>query len=415
MKNSQQSVSPAQPLMEKIAFVMAIALCLMPIFAALSPRFLGFAPGLMAVIGLAAFRWRAGQWPDVRPKFYAILAAGVFTLSALSAPWSFDPPDVLRQAVGIFLILGLGAVLFSLSASLMQQTTALRECFARFFPLAMIAGLIVVAADLYFEGFFYHLTREPEPIFNSSRMNRGLVTLVFMAAPVLWMLREGRYSRMAKSVLSIVIAGLLVAVLYKTQSQTAQLAAIIILGMTFLFPYRVKAAWSILGGGLIAAIIFSPWIAQMLFDTLAHNARDFSWLANAYAAERLEIWDFIARHALSQPLYGFGLEAASYIERFETAKLYAPVEHILHPHNFALQIWLEFGALGAALAALTQAAILKKIYDLGPNNAQRILPVFIAVIAAAATSYGLWQAWWLGVFTLLPVLCLLSLNPNSKI
>ena len=380
----------------------------MPLFAALAPRFLGFAPGIVALLGIAALRLSAGRSPAYS-KFYVALVAGISGLGALSSLWSFDLPDVLRQSLGIFMILGSGAALFSLIGSLDKtEFENLRETFQRAFPFAMIIALLIVVADLYFKGFFYYLTRSSDTVFNSSRMNRGLVTLVFTAAPAFWALWDGPYKGVLRTTLISLILALLIAVLYKTQSQTAQLAAIIVIAFTFAFPYRCKITWGVLGAIIILALLGAPWIAQMMFADLARATEETSWLSQAYAADRMEIWDFVARRALEQPWYGFGLEACRYIEHFDTQKLYAPQEHILHPHNFALQIWLEFGALGAVLAAAAFGMLLKKIYNLGPVNARRVLPLFVAALAAAATSYGLWQAWWLGVFTLLPCLYLVA-------
>lgn len=396
-----------KPPIEKITVILAVALCLMPMVAAFSPRFLAFAPGLIAVIGALAYRGVIGHWP-VLSRPYMILVFGISALCALSSLWSFEPLDILKKSAGIFFILGTGAVLYSLCKALDKQTDSLRTTLQRYFPVVMIIAVLVPVTDLLTHGFFYYLSREQVHDFNPSSINRSSIALLFMAPITVWFLYDGASFAKYRGVLFGAFNIVLWILFYKTDSQTAQLAAILFLVLSFAFFYPSQKVWIGLGGIIVVALLSTPWVLQFLFDHLAHFMRDHVLLQRAFAAERLEIWDFVARRALEQPMYGFGLEAASYIEHFDSQKIYVPLDHVLHPHNFALQIWLEFGAIGAALASAAIIAVLRAIYKLGPVNAQRILPLFLGVMVAAATSYGLWQGWWLGLFTILPVLCLFT-------
>ena len=73
----------------------------------------------------------------------------------------------------------------------------------------------------------------------------------------------------------------------------------------------------------------------------------------------------------------------------------------LHPHNAALQVWLELGAPGAALFALLAAAFW------GALARVEWPPMFAAAAGASLTiafidcfaTYGIWQEWWLGTLS----------------
>jgi O-antigen ligase len=138
---------------------------------------------------------------------------------------------------------------------------------------------------------------------------------------------------------------------------------------------------------------------------LASQVEKTPWLSSGYAAPRMEIWDMVARKALEQPFFGFGLDATRDIPHFETQNLYNPMDHVLHPHNFVLQIWIEFGALGVALISAFFAVVLKTISEQPESHQRWLLSLFMAMTAVAATSYGLWQAWWLGLMMTLALLC----------
>ena len=73
----------------------------------------------------------------------------------------------------------------------------------------------------------------------------------------------------------------------------------------------------------------------------------------------------------------------------------------LHPHNAALQWWVELGAIGAVLGAavaLLATGALRRIPD--PRSAA----TGVALLASAATvgcmSFGVWQSWWIAALAL---------------
>jgi len=136
------------------------------------------------------------------------------------------------------------------------------------------------------------------------------------------------------------------------------------------------------------------------------------------AVHRLVIWDFAAARIAEKPITGWGLEAsrampggraqpdAATLDRLnitapaQRAFLASPHVEVmpLHPHNGALQLWLELGGIGALIGAALMLA-------LGFAAARSAAPaVGAGMLASAAVtgmlSFGLWQAWWVACLLL---------------
>ena len=82
----------------------------------------------------------------------------------------------------------------------------------------------------------------------------------------------------------------------------------------------------------------------------------------------------------------------------------------LHPHNGALQLWLELGGIGALIGA---ALMLM----LGVAASRSAAPaVGAGMLASAAVtgmlSFGLWQAWWVASL-LLAMVALAAQKPSG--
>lgn len=186
-----------------------------------------------------------------------------------------------------------------------------------------------------------------------------------------------------------------------TQSQSGQLS-FLIGGLTLLlFPHKMKASYVILALGIILAMFLTPYIVTMLYDALIDDAQTIPWLKDAYAGNRLEIWEFVMRYALDSPLYGYGMEATRYITDFQHKHIYHPGTSVLHPHNFSIQIWMEFGIIGLIAASGFFIFIVRAIQNLDLCERKAIMAVFIATLSVASIGYGLWQSWWLGEFIFL--------------
>ena len=149
---------------------------------------------------------------------------------------------------------------------------------------------------------------------------------------------------------------------------------------------RVNArtgAWACMVGSVIyflaAPLVFASRSAS---PTLAPGLAKASWQA------RLDIWTFASHLIARRPILGYGLDASRAFEP----------RIPMHPHDAALQLWLELGAPGALLAALFFGWLFYKLARVARTD-----PAWAAVACATgsiylligAISFGIWQEWWL--------------------
>ena len=121
--------------------------------------------------------------------------------------------------------------------------------------------------------------------------------------------------------------------------------------------------------------------------------------------QRMGYWAFTMGRIADHPWRGWGLDAS---------RAFSP-EIQLHPHNGALQIWLELGAVGAVLAALTWAFVFRRL----ARDERSLLTAGTAGSVAVylffgLVSFGVWQEWWLALAALVAVVAALAETQPAK-
>ncbi len=372
------------------------AFAVMPLIALVAPRFIAYWPGIVGLCALVSFPFVFGEKPEI-PKTALLWIAAILGLAALSSLWAIDGGYVLERTLKIALVLLPGAALLAAARSV--PLAAVRP----FLPLciwAVAAGAVLCALEIMLD---FPLQRALNGLVSiktiaPANLNRSVVAVLcvlFTAAGMALRL----YGQRAAGL--FVAAILMVAV---TQSQSAQLGFIMAMICFLAFPFSRKKAWYGLAAILAAGVLAAPFLAMWMFDSFAAAVEQMPVLGRggAFGSERLEIWDKVGRYALQRPLYGYGIEATRLITDFDTAQIYRKGVTELHPHNFAIQLWIEFGVIGALAGAAFLAHVLKVLSSANPGQARIALPTFMIVLSAAAFGYGLWQGWFLGliIFTI---------------
>lgn len=404
--SSAAQASPERQTLTRTAIIigsfLALLLCLIPLVGVIAPRILGIAPAVAGIVFLSLVRFTTGEWPRLN-KFYVSLAFLVTGLAAISSLWAIDQSFAIERTLKLAPILFGGC---ALAALLVHPRGLLPEWFCKAFPIVFgVAGLYCLE-ELITRGFIHHIWRgtEVHP-FNVSMVNRAVMAWVLLLLPTLVLLNLSSFTTKVRRLLAVLLLVIAGAILVLTDSQTAHLAVLVIALCWAAFPLIKRLGWPPLAAVVSAGILSMPWLVQFLYNHLAASVSDAPWLKQAFAANRLEIWDMIARKALENPLYGYGIEATRHIEKFETQLLYADHDHVLHPHNAVLQIWMEFGALGALVLCAICAYMLRSFAQMTSDSHRLCLAVFMSVLAVSMTSYGLWQGWWIGLFTFIAALC----------
>jgi hypothetical protein len=160
----------------------------------------------------------------------------------------------------------------------------------------------------------------------------------------------------------------------------------------------------------VIVVLMTPFVSTRVLTTDTIN-RVVTELPHApsSALVRLMIWKFAGERIVERPLVGWGFDAARRIpgggDKFDlkdaagriiTTELNLP----LHPHNQILQIWLELGAVGALIVALTGAAIIGQTAKLPPTARNGSVALIASILVFDCLSYGAWQSWWIAAVIL---------------
>lgn len=390
------------------AFILALAV--IPFLGMEFPRMIAFYPAVIGLIMLAWYVHGLGKKIKLSREFL-LFAGGVSGFALLSCLWSIAPMGAFEKAIIATLIICGNVFLFSLARQISFDDV---RPALWLLPAFMAAAAILCSIEIMFDMPLHKFIRASEKKISSAVMNRGIVIYVVMFFPVLALMGGMALEASKKYALYALYWGAGLLMLALTQSQSAQLGFIVAAGAYFLFPHRRQAAYTVLAGAIAAAILMTPLLVRLMFLHGIYGFANLPWLKDGYAGHRLEIWDFVVRYALNSPLYGYGIEATRFVENFTHNYIIHPDPTVLHPHNFAVQIWIEFGAIGATLASAGIALLLYRIAGMDKAVARPALAVFMAALSIAATGYGMWQSWWLGLILCAAALCALTAAQAQK-
>jgi O-antigen ligase len=366
---------------------LAICALLLPPLLALTPH--GAAP-LAAVAGLCA----AGIIIASPPVDFASLRLPAACLVALlgwglvSALWSINPQRGLVLGIQLF---GLGIAGLALAAAA-GRVTALRRL-AVFVLAGLALGLAISWFELASGGDL--INRISVRGFGPYRLDQIAIGLTILAPPAIAWLALCGWTAPA-----LVAAAAVVGTILFLEDVTAKAALAVSLPMAALLYWRQRPVTR------IAAVLCALFVltAPLTLAKLDRIPGLFA-AADAFkvsAGHRLLIWSFTGEHIAERPLLGWGLDSSRAIPGGNTEIRPGQNWLSLHPHDAALQVWLELGLPGAVVFALLLALFWMRLDRL---QAPRLYVAaaggsLTATLAPLFAAYGVWQEWWLGTLAL---------------
>ena len=184
------------------------------------------------------------------------------------------------------------------------------------------------------------------------------------------------------------------------------------------------------GAGLVAYLLallagrFAVWGVSALLAAFALGAP--ALLANPRWADllgapfpievRAQIWAYASELIGERRWLGHGLDAARLYSK--EVEIGGSVQDLmpLHPHNASLQIWLETGAVGAALAAavlLVGGWVLAKRMKTNRHQMAAACATLASFGLLANSTYGAWQEWWIAT-ACIAAACVASMPSPAK-
>lgn len=357
---------------------------LTPAFGWLGAR--GFAAGL-ALMGLLTLIF-------ARPKGKDWIAFGLLGLlvawAIVSVGWSAGPnltihslKDVTRPTyvhMGWQLVLS-GA--FVVASGRMDAETSERALRWMSYGLAALALILVVEgltqAAVYqrMQGILTPTVRPDLAVRNVALGGYVLAALIWPAGSALW--RDRRIVAILFLAASVVFSTF--ALRGDSPTVAVALSAVVFAAVYWLGRPAVLALM-----GLVTVYwLATPWIIHVI-DPLGRFDRTLDFLPPSWA-RRVEIWAFAVDRWRLNPVQGLGLDSSRNFPGFIP----------LHPHDGAVQIWLELGLAGAVLAAAFWALLFWRIAERAKERlwAATACATATVYLVIGAISFGLWQEWWL--------------------
>jgi exopolysaccharide production protein ExoQ len=351
--------------------------------------------GLVLPNGIAAFR---------RLQLPMALLGALVVWATVSAAWSVDPTHSLIIAARLF---GLFAAGFALTAATdaLASPRRLLICFYTGVAVALVLAPLQFATDgLLTRPFF---TRG----FYAPQLNQATDTLAILVLPASATLVYHR-----RAGLGLVLATAALTIIYGLVGTAAKLSlsvGILVAPLLYLAPRNIGRAAAILS---VLIIITAPLsfarIARLQGVTETSEGVKFS------AWHRVMIWSFAGDRIAERPLSGWGLDASRAIPGADEPVYEGRVWLPLHPHNAAIQLWLELGVPGAALFALVVAWLW---LSLAASSWPRLFAAsagasLVTAFVAAIGAYGIWQEWWIGTlwFSLFVILVMGRCLPSRE-
>jgi len=155
------------------------------------------------------------------------------------------------------------------------------------------------------------------------------------------------------------------------------------------------------GAKVLVGLVAAPFVVAPLAVLVGVQTGVVAWLHRLVPASwdaRLNIWTFAADHVQAHPFRGWGLDAS---------RTFGPAIP-LHTHNAQMQLWLELGAIGAALAGVFFCWLAYGVVRLSQRSrseAAMAAAALVGYLVIGGLSFGVWQEWWLGLGALTLIAC----------
>jgi O-antigen ligase len=349
----------------------------------------GAAP-LAAVAGLCAIGMIAAL-PRRRLaalRVPAVILGLLLVWAALSATWALEPWRALLKDAQL-------AALFA--AGLALAAAADRLAMPRRLTACLLAGtgfaIAVVGVELATGGGLSQFLTVRH--FALPRLNQIAVWNAMLVLPLVAMLAcRGRVFAGALA------AGAVIGTMFHLEADAAKVALALSLPVAALLYLRQRLVARVAAALSVAAILTAPLTLPRLDDIPGMMATADA--VKSSAGHRLLIWSFIGDHIAERPLLGWGLDAARAIpggkEEIRPGQNRLP----LHPHNAALQLWVELGLPGALLFALLLGWLWLRIAEAPwPTLYAAAAGGSLATATAVAfAGWGIWQEWWVGTLAM---------------
>ncbi|MDB5513032.1 MAG: O-antigen polymerase [Enterovirga sp.] len=350
------------------------------------------APALLAGAALAALAGRGagGELRQVRAALRAALRPGLalaclafLAVAITSLGWSRHGPLTLRGLVELGIAAGAALLLHgSLPRAVPRWALIAAASLAG-------AGCLWILVELATDSALRAALGFRSESFIFKRSATAILIVFWPLAYCLW--RAGQRAAV------LAIGALLLASILWSHAAAALLgllAGVMVVGGAALFRKATQAA---LGLALLLALALAPVTGDLAGRFLPPSVLDA--LHESQARDRILIWQSFGEVVRARPVLGTGFGTSPALGRDPVLAEIRPDRRLMlavgHPHNGYLQIWTELGTVGALVAGLVLALLLRTS---AAADRRAAVPGLAAIACAAAimlVAHGAWQGWWI--------------------
>ncbi len=367
---------------------------------------------LLILFGLSLV-WCAGLQSLRLALFSGPAAIGLVALvlwALCSAIWSAEPGTVLKAIWPLALLIAAGLVTVGFAARLERDQ-------ADAVAAGLMAGMVVALCFVVFEAATYNWIGrnlrglEWPDIINFETGGQSLTGFIKAPIAILCLIiwpGMARWGAAQTKFIPLVLYLVLIASAVWFDATTAVLVLIAGGVLAGLGRLNLRLVTRVLAVAALILIVAMPLLVRPITTTdflAAADSGKTSVSIPVSGISRLHIWQFVSDKISERPWTGWGLKASRYVEGADQkytvirknaqgrdAILYKDFNLPLHPHNQALQIWLELGLIGALIAGLTAFAVIWR----GAERAGSLgLGLIAGILIFDLLSFGAWQNWWI--------------------
>lgn len=385
-----------------------------------SPKTLAFLSPitLLGILVLASPRLPAASRHFFQDNTFRAIAA-FLSLLLIGLSWSANPAN------GFLTIGALAALSFGSLACynlILSETKPNIVRMAEGLWFGLLAGLIYLTWDLVaHRGSYSHLSLKILQKYiklGEIEVTRSITPVTLLLGPALLAVMAGVRNPW-QTIVSAILVALASLVVVVSPHETSKLGLVAWMAVWSLATWSVTwAHWAVVASWFSACLLVVPF-AMSAYALELQKSKQVQETAQA----RIVIWHEYAAHVAEAPLLGHGFNMSSvirlevpgvaelpYVAQNRKAPANIKPFRAGHPHNVYLQVWFEFGALGAVLFFMIGLTVIQRVRELEPRQMPAIYATFMAAIAILFSSYGLWQFWFLGLFAFVTVACATSLR-----
>lgn len=334
---------------------------------------------------------------STQTAIWALLAAG---LALSSAAWALEPAQSIKVGLSFAGLAVFGLIMLYQAAN--QSAAEAKSTY-----MALVAGMSIAVALLAVGTFYGLMYDQPlwgkenqHPIRTLSHAQTVISIMIVPCIAILWV-------RDAKSKMYAAALALLTAVtFFNLEHGASNLAILAALFAFIIVRISGKIGFTVLCIGAVLVVVSMPFLlATFLPDQEALNAMIPGQGAWSSETHRFHMWQFVI-DAISNGslLLGYGADASRSFPGANQKIMWGIELMPLHPHNGALQVWLELGAIGTAVVATVLALIFRATKGMSNNERAVQAALLSAYIVPWLLSYGVWQSWWIALAWLTAVI-----------